>query len=80
MYSGQAGVFLEYPKLYIEITDKRNVYRMQSHLLAKLLKYNSKIYESKMIDGKESTILNFTRILISYDPESSLLVSRMEDP
>jgi hypothetical protein len=33
-----------------------------------------------MTDEKEQTLLNYTQVLVSYDPESSLLVSRLEDP
>lgn len=62
------------------MTDKRNVYRLRSHLLAKLLKFNSRKYEAKMVDDKEIAVFTSPKVIISYDPESSLLVSRMEDP
>lgn len=80
MGAEQTDCLSQYVDHYIEITDKRNVYRERSHLLGRLLKFNSRKYEAKMIDAKEQTLLNYTQVLISYDPESSLLVSRLEDP
>lgn len=76
----QTEYFIKYASFYIEITDRRNVFRIKNRLLARLLKYNSKKYEARMTDIKEQTLLNSTQIMISYDPESSLLVSRLEDP
>jgi len=80
MGSEQTDHFSEYTSSNLEITDKRNVYRESSHLFARLLKYNSRRYEAKMMEEKEQTLLNYTEVLVSYDPESSLLVSRLEDP
>jgi hypothetical protein len=76
----QADRIFEYTSLDLEITDKRNAYRERSHLMAALLKYNSRKYESQLTSETEPTLLNYTQIIVSYDPESSLMVSRLEDP
>lgn len=48
--------------------------------MAALLKYNSRKYETQLASETELTLLNHTQVIVSYDPESSLMVSRLEDP
>jgi hypothetical protein len=76
----QTDSISEYTSRHIEIIERRNAYREGSHLMAALLKYNSRKYESQLASETEPTLLNHTQVIVSYDPESSLMVSRLEDP